>query len=64
MLLLIMNFIGRRHQRNGMRIKNQSAKSSGTSVGSIFRTAKNVFTSNAVQEKAKKFNYGGKIKDF
>ena len=44
----------------GMRIKNQSAKSSGTSVGNIFRTAKNVFTSNAVQEKAKKFNYGGK----
>ena len=44
----------------GMRIKNQSAKSSGTSVGSIFRTAKNVFTSNAVQEKAKKFNYGGR----
>ena len=44
----------------GMRIKNQSAKSSGTSVGNIFRTAKNVFTSNAVQEKAKKFNYGGR----
>ena len=44
----------------GVRIKNQNPNATGTSVGSIFRTLKGAFTSNAVQEKAKKFNYGGR----
>ena len=44
----------------GVRIKNQNPNATGTSVGGIFRTLKGAFTSNAVQEKAKKFNYGGR----
>ena len=44
----------------GVRIKNQNPNATGTSVGSIFSTLKGAFSSNAVQEKAKKFNYGGK----
>ena len=44
----------------GVRIKNQNPNATGTSVSSIFSTLKGAFSSNAVQEKAKKFNYGGK----
>ena len=44
----------------GVRIKNQNPNATGTSVGSIFSTLKGAFSSNAVQEKAKKFNYGGR----
>ena len=41
----------------GVRVKNQGSGQTGTSVGSIFRTVKNIFNNDTVEQKANKDYY-------